>query len=386
MLNLLFISNSPKVQQLKKALQPVLKVIIDVVPDFDHGLKDVFEKRPSTVCIHEQISGVTGESVARHIQMLLKSGSPRFILMHDGSSKAKSIKGLFEHVIDINQPCEDLLKHFQEALKSLLGEQWDEIYVPPTETASAPSFILLPHESQPEADKLVNNFIQDIETTSYSSSDSESDGFYSTVDIPVGDSVTLTTIDKITDMLLAQANQNLKEVNIPVAPTDFIISQDKVSAEEPIPEELLMAFEKNYRSKTTSMKRTLLALLLLILVSATGWFLVKQKPTVLTILSKMIFPTAPPAVKPSTIVPKARHIEQMSPQKQAPVPVVAQVLPAFIPLSGHESSYSVKRLADTDSVRELAVLDGMTTLKQDGLLKVFQGLTDIHEVRRVCIK
>jgi type II secretory ATPase GspE/PulE/Tfp pilus assembly ATPase PilB-like protein len=46
----------------------------------------------------------------------------------------------------------------------------------------------------------------------------------------------------------------------------------------------------------------------------------------------------------------------------------------------------VKRRADTDSVRELAVQDGMTTLKQDGLLKVFQGLTDIHEVRRVCIK
>jgi len=27
----------------------------------------------------------------------------------------------------------------------------------------------------------------------------------------------------------------------------------------------------------------------------------------------------------------------------------------------------------------------MTTLKQDGILKVFQGLTDITEVRRVCI-
>jgi len=46
----------------------------------------------------------------------------------------------------------------------------------------------------------------------------------------------------------------------------------------------------------------------------------------------------------------------------------------------------VKRRADTTSVREQAVLDGMTTLKQDGILKVFKGLTDIHEVRRVCIK
>jgi type II secretory ATPase GspE/PulE/Tfp pilus assembly ATPase PilB-like protein len=46
----------------------------------------------------------------------------------------------------------------------------------------------------------------------------------------------------------------------------------------------------------------------------------------------------------------------------------------------------IKRRSDTDSVREQAILDGMTTLKQDGILKVFKGLTDIHEVRRVCIK
>lgn len=46
----------------------------------------------------------------------------------------------------------------------------------------------------------------------------------------------------------------------------------------------------------------------------------------------------------------------------------------------------IKRRSDTDTVREQAALDSMTTLKQDGILKVFQGLTDIHEVRRVCIK
>jgi type II secretory ATPase GspE/PulE/Tfp pilus assembly ATPase PilB-like protein len=46
----------------------------------------------------------------------------------------------------------------------------------------------------------------------------------------------------------------------------------------------------------------------------------------------------------------------------------------------------IKRRSDTDSVREQAAEDGMTTLKQDGILKVLQGLTDIYEVRRVCIK
>ena len=45
-----------------------------------------------------------------------------------------------------------------------------------------------------------------------------------------------------------------------------------------------------------------------------------------------------------------------------------------------------KRSADTENVREQAASDGMTTLKQDGILKVLLGHTDIHEVRRVCIK
>ncbi len=54
--------------------------------------------------------------------------------------------------------------------------------------------------------------------------------------------------------------------------------------------------------------------------------------------------------------------------------------------AGDHLKYLIKRRADTDDIRTQAVLDGMTSLKQDGILKVFQGLTDIHEVRRVCIK
>jgi len=46
----------------------------------------------------------------------------------------------------------------------------------------------------------------------------------------------------------------------------------------------------------------------------------------------------------------------------------------------------IKRRADTDIVREQAISDGMTTLKQDGIVKVLNGLSDIHEIRRVCIK
>ncbi len=46
----------------------------------------------------------------------------------------------------------------------------------------------------------------------------------------------------------------------------------------------------------------------------------------------------------------------------------------------------IKRKPETVEIRACAVADGMTTLKQDGILKVFKHLTDIHEIRRICIK
>jgi len=46
----------------------------------------------------------------------------------------------------------------------------------------------------------------------------------------------------------------------------------------------------------------------------------------------------------------------------------------------------IKNRAEVALLRRQAIADGMTTLKQDGILKCLQGLTDIHEVRRVCIK
>ena len=46
----------------------------------------------------------------------------------------------------------------------------------------------------------------------------------------------------------------------------------------------------------------------------------------------------------------------------------------------------IKKRSSSDIIRRQALAEGMRTLKQDGILKVFQGVTDIHEVRRVCIR
>jgi len=45
----------------------------------------------------------------------------------------------------------------------------------------------------------------------------------------------------------------------------------------------------------------------------------------------------------------------------------------------------IKKQASTEELFALAKKEEMTTLKQDGILKVFSGITDISEVRRVCI-
>jgi type II secretory ATPase GspE/PulE/Tfp pilus assembly ATPase PilB-like protein len=45
----------------------------------------------------------------------------------------------------------------------------------------------------------------------------------------------------------------------------------------------------------------------------------------------------------------------------------------------------IKKKANSEEIFEISAGQGMTTLKQDGILKAFSGLTDMGEVRRVCI-
>jgi type II secretory ATPase GspE/PulE/Tfp pilus assembly ATPase PilB-like protein len=46
----------------------------------------------------------------------------------------------------------------------------------------------------------------------------------------------------------------------------------------------------------------------------------------------------------------------------------------------------IQTKAEMKIIREQAINDGMTTLKQDGIAKIFQGHCDLLEVRKVCIK
>jgi type II secretory ATPase GspE/PulE/Tfp pilus assembly ATPase PilB-like protein len=47
---------------------------------------------------------------------------------------------------------------------------------------------------------------------------------------------------------------------------------------------------------------------------------------------------------------------------------------------------AIQRREPIEKLREQAIADGMTTLLQDGIHKVLQGLTDFKQVRAVCMK
>lgn len=71
MITVLFIASSARSAQISTHLQAVLDARIEFVDDIDLGLKLVFDKRPQVVCIEDEIAGVSGESVAQHIRLLL---------------------------------------------------------------------------------------------------------------------------------------------------------------------------------------------------------------------------------------------------------------------------------------------------------------------------
>jgi len=51
-----------------------------------------------------------------------------------------------------------------------------------------------------------------------------------------------------------------------------------------------------------------------------------------------------------------------------------------------EIKRQIQNMAKIDAIRTQAMKDGMRTLKQDGIEKVFSGRLDLLQVRKVCIR
>jgi type II secretory ATPase GspE/PulE/Tfp pilus assembly ATPase PilB-like protein len=46
---------------------------------------------------------------------------------------------------------------------------------------------------------------------------------------------------------------------------------------------------------------------------------------------------------------------------------------------------AIKKNVSVEDLRDLAMQEGLRTLKMDGILKVFQGVTDLQQILKVCI-
>lgn len=448
MLNLLLIVSSAKAGSLKSRLKPQLKARIDVVEDFDHGLKDVFEKRPSVVVIQEQIGGVSGDSVARHIQMLLGGGAPVFILAHEGNDKAKTVKGLFEYLVDLNKGEEAVVNDIMSALKSILGDKADsEIITPQPVTPLSAAAAVVPQEHRRGADDLVDDFLSALETGQQSSPDqADATALSTAVDaLPEKPFQVASATDEMASVLIDAARQSTSQAvkvpdsglssepqdifqakteelksaqqEIPLqperktggtaaadsvsssasvagaasspkvakafpkaeskadtadttqtsspvrAPTEFRISSESSKTSEPVPEELLQAFEKNYRSYSRSWKKSLGAVIAVAAVAglgAGGWYLVSHNPGLFSLESKPAQPVANsvpkasqpvaaklPAAKPEAQKPAAGSGSKIeSPpavQPQADASAGGRALPSFVKDDKRDDTYSAKK-------------------------------------------
>ncbi len=316
MLNLLFITDSPRAEQIKNELQPFLKVLLDVKTDFDRGMKDVFEKRPATVCIQDRIGTVTAESVARHIQMLLGNGAPTFILLHSGDDKAQVIPGLFEHLIDISLSNKVVIKNILSTLKPLLGSQWERIYLPPQAVADRP---VPPKKAAPA----VAETAPPLETLSHTNAEVPADSLPEAKDVK-------------SDPVSSEPVPTPAPAPLPPAEA-FKISGNTSAAVEDNGEDLLLAFEKNYRSRSPFKKSFFVIIVLICIVSAGGWYLFTQQPQLVTSLTQRFLPS--PAAKKAPVTAPTNG----SAQNPAAPPIAAPLaLPSFIPRQGFDKDFGLK--------------------------------------------
>jgi flagellar FliL protein len=144
----IIICNDPHIVLVKEAIQPLLTAKISIVPDFDTGLKEVFEKRPLVVFIQDEIAGVKGETVTRHIKSLLQANSPQFI--HLAHATGPDMMREFHDGINLNLPIEELRAVFREHLPKVPGIRWKEQAASPAE----PVPLILPPQIAPAMDEV----------------------------------------------------------------------------------------------------------------------------------------------------------------------------------------------------------------------------------------
>jgi len=149
MLNVFVISSDKRVRSLIAHFQPFFKTKIRCASDFDNGLKEVFENRPSVVFIQSTIGTVSGETVSRHIKSLLGSESPRIVFLGESDVKGKAGTSWCDDWIRISDSDQQLQQDFAELFSRCFPTDWREIHEEMENRARADSKNLAePHGSE----------------------------------------------------------------------------------------------------------------------------------------------------------------------------------------------------------------------------------------------
>ena len=264
------------------------------------------------------------------------------------------------------------------------------------------SSVAVPEESREDADKLVDDFLSDLEMSGFTAVD-DTPSLSSAVSAPPPDSHSSSvtpapaehvadfpelsphiqsqaTSDEMAELLLAEVEKSIlnevpvaelsaasKESDVvfivapkpvpaavkpstvpleipatPQTPTaaEFRINQNPTPAEELIPEDLLLAFEENYRSESRFLRRGVYVSLFCVVCVAAGWFVIRQKPQLISSLKQRFMSLSVGTVTPAT-VPVAAPVQKTAPFP-APPPLITSSLPSFVPVNGYDASYSVK--------------------------------------------
>jgi hypothetical protein len=127
MLHIFIISNDVRVEKLIEFFQPYFKTKIRRASDFDQGLQEVFENRPSVVFIQSTIGSVSGETVARHIKSLLGSGSPRIVFMGEEGARTGRKAAWCDDWISISDSEQKLHRDFSKLLNDYYPLDWSEV-------------------------------------------------------------------------------------------------------------------------------------------------------------------------------------------------------------------------------------------------------------------
>jgi hypothetical protein len=321
----------------------------------------------------------------------LGNGAPKFILLHEGNTKIKPVPGLFEHIIDLNQPGSAMAVEIMSALKQICGDGWEKVvieHLPPVSPAKPLERTLQKQTDAPGSSKVSDQAAPPREEPVLCTSVSAG----AKMDVPGDPHVSSKQVYSSVQALsapihlakadpqqepeesTAQASRSLTGAQPAVTSVnDFTISGSATLPPEMIPEDILLAFDE---SRIRSRKFVLMCVVALLGVIGGAGYLFREHPR----LGSLYQSVAPAPKLPEQMpVPVDKAKASTSIQAvQKPVSSASRTdvvtpapLPTFVSEKGRDSAFSSHKPGwerYVDSQRDIRIF------RQGGRIKALQVL------------